>query len=71
MKQAILTIKENEALTASVFRMRLEGDPGERPGGFVNLAVPGLLLRGPLSVCDYADGERTVVYKLVGRGSDA
>ena len=71
MKQAILTIKENEALTASVFRMRLEGDPGERPGGFVNLAVPGLFLRRPISVCDYADGELTVIYKVVGRGTDA
>ena len=71
MKQATLIIKENIPLTPFVYRMRLEGDPGERPGQFVNISVLGLFLRRPISVCDY-DGETlTLIYKVVGKGTVA
>ena len=41
------------------------------PGQFVNVAVPGLFLRRPISVCDAEDGLLTLVYKTVGKGTDA
>jgi len=71
MRQTIFTITENAALTADVFRMRLTGDTeGIRPGQFVNLALPGRYLRRPISVCDCAEGELTLVYKVVGGGTE-
>lgn len=42
-----------------------------RPGQFVEIAVPGQYLRRPISVCDYADGVLTIIYKVVGVGTDA
>ena len=71
MKQTILKITENTPLTPSVFRMRLEGDTGElRPGQFVNIKLEGLFLRRPISVCDYEEGRLTVIYKVVGHGTE-
>ena len=72
MKQTILTITENGPLTASVYRMRLAGAAGEnRPGQFVDLKLGGLFLRRPISVCDAEDGALTLIYKVVGKGTEA
>ena len=72
MKQAILTVTENAPLTETVFRMRLEGCAGEnRPGQFVNIKIDGLFLRRPISVCEYEDGVLTLIYKVVGQGTEA
>jgi dihydroorotate dehydrogenase electron transfer subunit len=72
MKQAILTVTENAPLTEAVFRMRLAGEAGEnRPGQFVNIKIDGLFLRRPISVCDYEDGVLTLIYKVVGHGTEA
>ena len=73
MKQSIFTIRSNEALTDSVYKMVLEGDTSAitAPGQFVNIQLDGLFLRRPISVCDY-DGETlTIVYKVVGKGTEA
>ncbi|MCR5808326.1 MAG: dihydroorotate dehydrogenase electron transfer subunit [Clostridiales bacterium] len=72
MKQALLTIEENALIAPSVFRMRLSGDAGElRPGQFVNIRIDGLFLRRPISVCDHEDGVLTIIYKVVGKGTEA
>ena len=66
-------VKENQALTKVVYRMRLEGDASAivRPGQFVQVQLPGFYLRRPISVCDW-DGEGlTLVYKVVGEGTRA
>ena len=72
MQTAILTITENLPLTASVMRMRLSGDLSgvKRPGQFVNIKIDGLYLRRPISVCDMQDGILTLVYKVVGKGTE-
>ena len=73
MKQSFFTIRSNEALTDSVYKMVLEGDTSAitAPGQFVNIQLDGLFLRRPISVCDY-DGETlTIVYKVVGKGTEA
>ena len=71
MKQTVLTIIENAPLTAGVYRMRLKGDIGEnRPGQFVNVSVPGLFLRRPISVCDAEGDTLTLIYKVVGKGTE-
>ena len=71
MTQSIFTIKSNTALTDSVFKMVLAGDSSACvPGGFVNIALAGKFLRRPISVCDVADGELTIIYKVVGEGTE-
>ena len=72
MKQGIFTVTENVALTDSVFRMRLSGDTEAitAPGQFVNLLIDGLYLRRPISVCDFEEGLLTLVYKVVGKGTE-
>ena len=64
-------ILSNEKLAKSVWRMVLEGDTaGIRPGQFVEVALPGRFLRRPISVCDYTDTTLTLVYKVVGVGTE-
>ena len=67
------TLESNQPLTALVWRMVLRGDTAAitRPGQFVQVQLPGFYLRRPISVCDW-DAERlTLVYKVVGQGTDA
>jgi dihydroorotate dehydrogenase electron transfer subunit len=40
------------------------------PGQFVNVLVDGCYLRRPLSVCNAEDGALTLVYKVVGKGTE-
>ena len=64
MKNLQFTIKENKALTDTVYEMKLSGDTaGIVPGQF--------FLRRPISVCDCEAGMLTLVYKTVGRGTEA
>ena len=72
MKQGIYTIKSNRPLTADVFEMRLAGDTGAitAPGQFVNIKLEGLFLRRPISVCDWDESGLTIIYKVVGKGTE-
>ena len=71
-KQSIFEIKENTALTASVYKMTLAGDTSAitAPGQFVNIKLDGFYLRRPISVCDCEDGLLTILYKVVGKGTE-
>ena len=72
MKQSIFTIKENVALTSTVYRMLLEGDTSDITscGQFVNIKLEGLFLRRPISVCDCEGNILTLIYKVVGKGTE-
>lgn len=73
MKQSIFTILENTPLTGSVYKMRLQGDVSQitAPGQFVNIRLDGMFLRRPISVCDVCGDVLTIVYKVVGKGTEA
>ena len=73
MKQSIFEIVENKPLTKDVFRMVLSGDTSAitASGQFVNIQLEGLYLRRPISVCDWDDKTLTIVYKVVGKGTEA
>jgi dihydroorotate dehydrogenase electron transfer subunit len=73
MKQSIFTIVSNVALTDSVCKMVLAGDTSAitAPGQFINIKLDGLFLRRPISVCDYDGQTLTIVYKAVGKGTEA
>ncbi len=72
MKQGFFEIIENTALTDTVFRMRLRGDTSAitAPGQFVNIQLDGLFLRRPISVCHCEGDVLTLVYKVVGKGTE-
>ena len=72
MKQTIFEIKENTALTSNVYKMVLCGDTSDvtASGQFVNIKLEGLFLRRPISVCDCEDGVLTIIYKVVGKGTE-
>ncbi len=72
MKQGLFTIRENLPLTSSVYRMKLEGDTSAitGPGQFVNIQLDGLFLRRPISVNDCVGNTLTLIYKVVGKGTE-
>ena len=72
MKQSIFTIISNTALTDCVYKMVLLGDTSAitAPGQFVNIRLDGMFLRRPISVCDYDENTLTLVYKVVGKGTE-
>ncbi len=71
-KKDIYTIQSNEPLTSTVWRMVLEGDTQwiSRPGQFVNIELSGRYLRRPISISDYDAETITLVYKVVGGGTE-
>ena len=73
MKQSIFEIRSNTRLTDSVYKMVLAGDTSSitNCGQFVNIQLDGMYLRRPISVCDYDDKTLTIVYKVVGKGTEA
>ncbi|MBR2617640.1 MAG: dihydroorotate dehydrogenase electron transfer subunit, partial [Clostridia bacterium] len=72
MKEVLLQIQSNDALTESVYEMRLKGDVSNitASGQFVNIKLEGLFLRRPISVCDVENGVLTLLYKVVGKGTE-
>ena len=71
MKNSIFTITKNTPLTSNVYIMTLKGDTeGIRCGQFVNIKLEGLYLRRPISVCDCEGDCLTIIYKVVGVGTE-
>ena len=72
MKQSIFEIVTNTALTASVYQMTLRGDTAAitAPGQFVNIKLAGRFLRRPISVNDVVGDTLTIIYKVVGKGTE-
>ncbi len=72
MKQSFFTVVSNAALTADVYRMVLEGDTSAitAPGQFINILLDGLYLRRPISVYDADESTVTIIYKVVGEGTE-
>lgn len=71
-KQGIYKIVSNAPLTPAVYRMVLEGDTQyiTRSGQFINIELEGKFLRRPISVADYDEHTITIIYKVVGRGTE-
>ena len=73
MKQRLFEIVSNRRLAPNVFEMVLRGDCSAvaAPGQFVNLRLDGFYLRRPISVCNVDGDALTLIYKVVGRGTEA
>jgi len=72
MKQGFFTVVSNERIANDVMLMKLSGDTSAitASGQFVNIKIDGLFLRRPISVCDYGEGTLTLIYKIVGEGTE-
>ena len=72
MKQQVFTVTENIKIAKDVMLMTLAGDTDDicKPGQFVNIKIEGQFLRRPISVCDYTKDTLTLIYKIVGRGTE-
>ncbi len=71
MKQSIFTIERSRPLARDIVELRLRGDTSAitAPGQFVNIRLTGKFLRRPISVCNAAGDELTLIYKIVGSGT--
>ena len=71
MKNLVFEIISNRKIAKNTYEMVLCGDISDiKCGQFVNITVDGLYLRRPISVCDADDGKLTLIYKVVGVGTD-
>ena len=72
MTQGIYEILSNEKIALNIYKMILCGDTSAitASGQFVNLKLDGKFLRRPISICDYDDKTITIIYKVVGVGTE-
>ena len=72
MKDTIFTIRSNVKIANNTYEMVLVGDTSDitASGQFVNIKLDGFYLRRPISVCDVEGNELTLIYKVVGKGTE-
>lgn len=71
MKESTFIVTSNRRLTSDVFELVLSGDTSDftAPGQFVEISIPGLFLRRPISVCDWSHDTLTLLIRVVGSGT--
>lgn len=72
MEKRRFRIDSNSAVACGTWRIELSAcEPGfVFSGEFVDIALEGFYLRRPISVCDCAPGHLTLIYKVVGAGTE-
>lgn len=72
MNKSKYKIVENKQIAKDVFKMVIEGDTTSivNPGQFINIEMEELYLRRPISICDYDEKSITIIYKVVGQGTE-
>lgn len=72
MNKSKYKIVENKQIAKDVFKMIIEGDTTSiaRPGQFINIEIEELYLRRPISICAYDEKTITIIYKVVGQGTE-
>ncbi len=73
MTKGLYRITKHERLTDSIYRLVVEGDTSSilRSGQFVNIEIEGFYLRRPISISDYGNNTISLIYKVVGEGTEA
>jgi len=68
----MFVICDNIKIAKDVYKMTLSGDTSKitAPGQFVNIKIDGKYLRRPISVCDCEGDTLTLIYKVVGVGTE-
>ena len=72
MKDSIFKVKSNKKIAKNTYETVLVGDTSDitASGQFVNIKLDGFYLRRPISVCDVEGDELTIIYKVVGEGTE-
>ena len=71
MKDTIFTVIDNKKIAKNTYEMVLTGDTdGIKCGQFVNLKIEGFYLRRPISVCNVEGNALTLIYKVLGEGTE-
>ena len=72
MKDSLFDIISNRQIAKNTYEMVISGDISDitAPGQFVNLKLDGFYLRRPISVCDAVGSRLTLIYKVVGEGTE-
>lgn len=72
MKQVKLKIIENKIIAEKIYKMILTGDTSAitTPGQFIDLRLPEFFLRRPISVSDFTENTVTLIYKVLGNGTE-
>ena len=73
MKDSIFKIVTNKKIAKNTYETVLKGDTSHitASGQFVNIKLDGFYLRRPISVCNVEGDELTIIYKVVGEGTEA
>ena len=73
MKDSIFEIARQRQIAKNTYEMVLVGDTSHitASGQFVNIKLDGFYLRRPISVCNVEGNELTIIYKVVGDGTEA
>ena len=73
MKKGLYTIADNREIACRTMLMRLEGDssPFSRGGQFADIAIDGYFLRRPIAVTEWDDKGFSIIYKIVGKGTES
>lgn len=72
MKDIKLRLQGQKKIAKNTYEARLVGDISDitAPGQFVNIKLDGFYLRRPISVCNAAGDVLTLIYKVVGEGTE-
>ncbi len=72
MKDTLFTLEKNERIAKNTYLWVLRGDISDitAPGQFVNIKLDGFYLRRPISVCEAINDRLTIIFKVVGEGTE-
>ena len=72
MKQGIYELIDSYELKKGIYKLSVIGDASAitTPGQFINIKIDDLYLRRPISVCDLYEDVITIIFKVVGKGTD-
>ena len=72
MKDVKLKLISQREIADATFEAVLSGDVSDitAPGQFINIKLAGHFLRRPISVCDLTEDTVTIIYKVVGEGTE-
>ncbi|XQP54959.1 MAG: dihydroorotate dehydrogenase electron transfer subunit [Mycoplasmoidaceae bacterium] len=72
MREVTAKIVKNKQIAPNVYELVLKGDVKDcnRPGTFVHVQIDGYYLRRPISICNIKNNELTLLYKILGHGTD-
>lgn len=71
----IYEVVSNKKIADKTFQMILKGDTSKisKPGQFLNIKIDDgfkYFLRRPISICTYKANEITIIYKILGKGTE-